>query len=226
MLIQPRIPKAQKGIIMLITLTALMIMTLASVALMRSSDVTQVISGNLAFRQTVVQSSEMGIEAAVEWMESVMATQSGANGSQKTGDTGEAQTSEGSSLESSASSYGYSAIVQEPNSSQTWDEFWENVLKFQAVNLPVDASTGNQVSYAIQRLCDRTGKPGTYINDVLVSCQQPPDGYAPLTTGNSAGVSSKVGKFKISTNPVYYRITVRITGPRNSMSYVQSIIVM
>lgn len=224
MLIQPRIPKAQEGIIMLITLTALMIMTLASVALMRSSDVTQVISGNLAFRQTVMQSAEMGIEAAVEWLELVAAAQS--TSSQQSGGSGTVTVGANgvSSLESNA--LGYSAVNQEPTSSQTWDEFWNSILSTQSVNLPEDTSTGNQVSYAIQRLCDRPGSPDAIIDGATVSCQHPPDSDAPLNAGNSETASGKNSGFKVSTNPVYYRITVKITGPRNSMSYVQSIIAM
>ncbi len=104
-----------------------------------------------------------------------------------------------------------------PEAGQSWDYFWTQVLSpaNQIVTLPAD-STDNRVSYVIHRLCRVTGDPKSASTD----CSSSPTVTA---SGNSkgAGVINP-----ISSTQVYYRITVRIDGPRNTVSYVQAIVAM
>lgn len=196
------LPHKQRGMILLMTLVVLVAMTLAAVALMRSSDTTSLIAGNLAFRQSVIQSADVGIEAAVNWLET---------------------NNNISTLSNSNTASGYAAANQDPASNQSWDDFWTSVLATQAVALATD-SAGNTVAYAIQRLCNGTGVPGSIdANGRVVSCQLPPP-----TAPSQAGTSLQVGgaSFTSTTTIVYYRITVRVDGPRGTLSYVQSIAAM
>src|SRR5262245_15976427 len=57
-------PRAQKGVVLFIALIVLVALTLASIALVRSVDTTNVIAGNLAFKQGAVQAIDVGIETA------------------------------------------------------------------------------------------------------------------------------------------------------------------
>lgn len=86
----------------------------------------------------------------------------------------------------------------------------------QAVTLTTNTTTGNTVSYAIQRLCNAVGDPVSTGVDCAV----------PQSTTSSAGTSSKgAGFIQIqSSTSIYYRITSRIVGPRNTISYVQAIV--
>lgn len=78
-----------------------------------------------------------------------------------------------------------------------------------------DAGTdpaGNQVSYVIHRMCDFAGNPSA-VNCVRTS--------AGGTVGGTQGGATYGGAALPSTSQIYYRITARVTGPRNTVSYVQ-----
>jgi type IV pilus assembly protein PilX len=55
--------KTQAGVVMLITLMSLVILTFASVALIRSTDANLLIAGNLAFKRDVINQAERAIPA-------------------------------------------------------------------------------------------------------------------------------------------------------------------
>ena len=71
---------------------------------------------------------------------------------------------------------------------------------------------GNQVSYVIHRMCEAAGNPGS-VNCVRTS--------AGGTVGGTKGGATYGGAALPSTSQIYYRITARVTGPRNTVSYVQ-----
>jgi type IV pilus assembly protein PilX len=187
----------QRGVVLMIALIVLVAMTLAGIALMRSVDTTTIIAGNLAFQQSATSSGDAGTETAVSWLET---NNTGAN------------------LFSNTYAQGYSAARQDPAVGQSWDTFWTTVLvpAGQVVTLAPD-STGNTVAYAIQRLCNSVGDPST----VNVDCTQP------QTAGSAASSSKGAGVVLLLYNSsIYYRITSRIAGPRNTVSYVQTIVSM
>ena len=57
-------PRGQQGIVLFVALIALVVMALAAVALIRSSDTSGVISGNLAFKEATTHAADTGIERA------------------------------------------------------------------------------------------------------------------------------------------------------------------
>jgi Tfp pilus assembly protein PilX len=67
----------------------------------------------------------------------------------------------------------------------------------------------NQVRYVIHRMCELAGNPGS-VNCVRTS-----------TGGTADSSKSGVTPPLPSTSQIYYRITARVTGPRNTVSYVQ-----
>ena len=115
-------------------------------------------------------------------------------------------------LNSHSAANGYRAIRQDPAAGQSWDAFWTATLAAQAVVGTQDAA-GNTVSYVIQRLCDATGAPYT------INCSKPP-------TTNTGGSFSAGGIAPITNSQVYYRITTRIAGPRNTVAFIQTIVAL
>jgi hypothetical protein len=74
---------------------------------------------------------------------------------------------------------------------------------------------GNQVRYVVHRMCEVAGNPAS------VNCVRT------TTGGTGAGTKggATYGSFALpSTSQIYYRITVRTTGPRNTVSYVQMMV--
>ena len=60
----PGLPCRQRGITLIIALIALVALTMAGIALVRSVDTGNVIAGNFAFRQSSMQATDTGVEAA------------------------------------------------------------------------------------------------------------------------------------------------------------------
>lgn len=191
-----RSPAGQHGTVMLIALILLVAMSLAGIALVRSVSTSNMIAGNLAFQQAATNSADTGIESAVAFLEA-----SGAGTLLQNSITAGAGTR-------------YIAVRQDPASGQSWDTFWSASLAGSgAVNtLPAD-SAGNVVSFVIHRLCNAVGLP-TY-----PGCSSSP------TDATSSGNSYGAGVVALnSPRQVYYRVTARVTGPRNTLSYVQVIV--
>jgi type IV pilus assembly protein PilX len=199
------IRKRQQGVVLFIALIVLVAMTLAGIALVRSVDTSNVIAGNLAFRQSATHSGDAGIEAAIAWLS--------ANNT-------------GSTLFNGDSANGYVAFRQDPGIdpntglTETWDHFWTTSLAVanpsSIVTLATDGS-GNTVSYIIHRLCAANGDP----NATATAC------VTNLNQSNVQGSSKGAGVIALQgSTQVYYRITARIAGPKNTVSYVQSIILM
>lgn len=59
----PRV-RRQRGVVLVISLIVLVALTLAGIALLRSTDTGNAISGNLAFRMAALQAVDTGVEAA------------------------------------------------------------------------------------------------------------------------------------------------------------------
>lgn len=194
----------QEGVVLLVALITLLAMTLAGIGIMRSIDTGTMVAGNIGFRQSAVASADGGIEAARTWLlanrTSLTADQPGA---------------------------GYYATRQDGldftgNRSVSGDPQidWNGSDPTAAVKAFVvgpDAS-GNEILYVIHRLCSVVGS----INAPAQSC----------ATSAISGIGSSQDAPDYSsyalkvTNQVYYRVTSRVNGPKNTVSYVQAIILL
>lgn len=196
------INRKQGGVVLPITLIVLVAMTLAAVAMMRSVDTSSVIAGNLAFRQSATASGDNGVEAAIVWLKAnngALTQDSPANGYYATRQDALDMTGNRSAATSDNLNWGSSSAVK---------------------SLAVD-SAGNQVAYVIHRMCDSAGP----LNSATCSTQQG------IKEGSSKGSSRQMqsyqeGAWDDVSNRGYYRITARVTGPRNTTSYVQAVVVI
>ncbi len=199
----------QRGVVLMMALIVLVVLTLAALALTRSVYTSNVIAGNMAFQQAATHSSDSGVEAAIAWLEA----------NQSTAATPATCTKGSTLLACDQGASGYAARRQEPVSGQTWAAFWASTLVANGMtrSLPVDGA-GNTVSYAIQRMCSAEGDAQAVGNDCSVS----PNATASSCSGGSSCDAQKVNLN--SVGQVYYRITVRVDGPRNTQSYVQAMV--
>jgi len=196
------VARNQRGVVMVVALIVLVVMTLGGIALMRSMDTSGMIAGNMAFKQAATQSADTGIESAIAWIEQ----SNGAN-----------------TLGVSNSAAGYSASTGTNANYPLGSGFWAAALPAGVCNLnkfgqgctaaPEANANGNQVSYMIQRLCPATGAIDSRCSAVA-------------GTVSAGGQNEGAGEETLSSSSslAYYRITVRVVGPRNSISYVQSIV--
>lgn len=201
----PASRRGQSGIILFISLIVLVAMTLAGIALMRSVDTNVLIAGNLAFRQGATLAGDWGVEEARTWL---TANNTGTNlhNSQPGVANG---TSYFANFQSGLDLIGIGA----PSDDFNWNSA-------SARNLGTDA-VGNEVRYVIHRLCELSGDP----NSATANCVKFSSGGG--TTPASTGTKGVVGYGTAAlpgVSTVYYRVTVRVIGPRNTASFVQAIL--
>ena len=192
-------PTKQHGVVLIITLIVLVAMMLASVALTRSVDTSGLIAGNLAFKQSSYASAEVGIETAVTWIETNL----------NNGD-----------LTVDHFDEGYAAANIDPEQGENWEDFWADRIANQnpaPVTLPVDPA-GNTVAYVIHRQCNQAGNPDVQTNPAT-RCSSPPS--ETCTAGGSKG--SRGGPSR-APRCLYYRVTARVQGPRDTVTFIQSVI--
>lgn len=202
---RPARHRAQSGVVLLIAIVVLVAMTLAAIGLMRSVFTGNRVAGNLAFQQSATQSADQGIATAVRWLENVNNTN---------------QTALYNAIAASGGAnpnYAYSPIRQDPTTGTSWDTFWTTTLAGAGlVNTLAADQAGNTVSVVIQRLCQSTGSPSSGAGCAV----------SPTVTGTeSSSKGSGVIPLQVA-NQVYYRITARVAGPRNTVSYVQAVVAM
>ena len=221
---------SQRGVSLIVALVVLIALTLSGVALIRSMDTTNLIAGNLSFKQATTQGADQGVETAIAWL--------AANNS---GGFLNNDLNNGNSFYV-ASTIGNDAIATLGSTENFWRNYTNNDSASVPCYLPMagasliggsvcagaptrDATSGNIVGFIIQRLCNAQGLVS------VAGCSVPivTSGGSVITgSGNNEGagdVATTSGSITVSTM-VYYRITARAQGPNNTTSYVQAIVAM
>lgn len=200
-----RITTRQRGSVLFFTLIALVAMTLATLALVRSVDTTTLISGNLAFRQAATSSGDAGVEAAVAAM---TALQTANNAKNVYMDATHA-------FNVSSATTGYYSNA-DPLLNLTAMTTWTDEFSSDAVT---DGS-GNTYRYIIQRMCRTANQLLSKSNCLFSGTAKDNNGKEiPLASGICQGA----GCPSAGQSP-QYRVTVRVTGPKNTISYIQAVV--
>ena len=192
------VPSRQRGVVLIIALIVLVAMTLVAIATLRSVDTSNVVAGNLAFKQSTLNGTDQAVEAAYRYL----ATNLGGVSLQN---------------DNAASGYYSSRPAQEPN----WTDgaVWAGAVCMNSCS--ADAN-GNIAYYYIHRMCTEANTPynGNGPSGNANQCHMTlPSG------GATTGGSMRVGADVYPGNPqLYYRITARVVGPRNSVSIVQAVV--
>lgn len=180
----------QKGIVLFISLIVLVAMTLAGIAVTRSVDTGNVISGNVAFKQATLASADRGIQAAIAFLL--------------------AGNNSGNLISDIPVSGYFSANATHSN----WSDptIWEEAIEVPDASGDSPDAGGNTVSYIIHRLCQ---DPGTAPNEYCAQASQ--------NSSSAQGGDMGVGSQPMTPPPaIYYRVSVRVQGPRETLSIVQT----
>ncbi|MEY4760708.1 MAG: hypothetical protein RLZZ200_564 [Pseudomonadota bacterium] len=209
----------QRGISLIVVLIALIIISFAATALLRSVDTATLITGNLAFKKAALASGDAGSEAAIAWLTA---------------------SASGTTLHSDRSADGYyatSADACDLTGSLTPDSSADNVA-WTGTNPPANCNmvarqaasagiaNGFTVSYVVNRMCNAAGNPSSIFAA---------DGTTPMICSRSASGSDTgstrtgayYGNFALTGGTqVFYRITTRVSGPRNTVRFTQTFVVL
>lgn len=197
--------RRQGGVVLMIALIVLVAMTLAAIGMVRSLDTGTLVAGNIGFRQSAVATGDSGIEAARTWMVANRLTLNTDNVGQ-----GYYSTRQDNLDLTGNATYGGTDGVDWGGSDPA-----QPVKAFDAGT--VDGTT-NHVFYLIQRMCSIPGS----INDPGQSCTT----AANLAVGSSQSAPDYSSYGLKIKNQVYYRVTARVNGSKNTVSYVQAVILL
>lgn len=184
--------RAQQGLVMIVALLVLVVLTVAALGLMGSVDSTTMLAGNLAFKKAATRAGDTGTEAAIQKIQSLTPLQRDVD------QAGSGYFASMRSIDSpSAGSVG-----------NAWPQVWRS--RFAPVAQSFTDTNGNTVAYVIHRECASAGPPWTS------NCVASPA----VMSSSRSGEGAEDFNYLVPQQ-VYYRITVRITGPRRTESYVQ-----
>ena len=189
----------QSGVALIMVLIMLAAMMIAGVALIRVVDSANMISGNFAFRQATLNIADLGVEAAVAELKDIRKVSSEAPypaGCETFCRYFPARSVGGAMLDSRGL-----PLLGSVDGTATKVINWSG----NDVNA---APQGYRVRYVIDRQCKVAP-----VTDVVNQCIN----YAPQSGG-----SKKSGATVFSSSSVvYYRVSIQVSGPRNTQSHVQ-----
>ena len=194
--------KGQQGVVLIIALIALVAMSLAGISMMRTVDTTNVISGNLAFNEAAIQMEDVGEEDAYSWI--IANPYSNPSGCQQ--------------LSSSCPNYYYPNVMPMNQTTKLPDPGAGNTLNWSPAST-TGLPSGYSVQYLIERMC------GTVVGGTqTVAGSQPTFSNcmaSPVydTTQSPPAAVSGMGR-------LFFRVTVRVSGPRNTSGQAQYFIGM
>jgi Tfp pilus assembly protein PilX len=197
--------RRERGVVLLIALIVLVAMTLAGIGMMRSIDSGTMVSGNIGFREAAVASADTGVEIARAWL---IANQA--------------------SLNADIPASGYYSTRQDNlditgnmteggHDGVNWGGS-DSTQSITGYSLGSVDSSGNTVFYLIHRMCSIPGP----INGGGQTCA-----YSIQNQTGSTQSSPDYSSYGLSTAvQAYFRITVRVNGAKNTVSYVQAVVLI
>jgi type IV pilus assembly protein PilX len=238
-------PQRQRGVVLLVTLIVLVAMMLAGIGMIRSVDTGTLIAGNVAFREATVQAGERGMNDAYVQLLSVASSANPYDKLVLNYQTGTSPTLVQGTITTNVCSLvtatlcvggaikfdGYSATpinpceIYPPSSpanacpQASMYQWWTDPNAWAtAPTKNVYDNNGKvyaTVSYLIHRMCFSSD---VYPNATGQLCQTQTQ---VVDTG-----SHRVGDPGFTATLVYYRITTRAVGPRNTIAYAQQLVVI
>jgi len=222
-------PRAQRGVVLLITLIILVAMTLAGIGMMRSVDTGSIIAGNLAFRQAAANAGDAGPAAGFNALMSVANSGNGADKNVLDFNTGQPCPSGVTAALCSGGNINIAGYASTPifacevtrtctaAANYTWwtvDANWSNAAILPPITDPNGGGTIATVSYLIHRMCQSPGVRPSAAGQLCQTYTQPETGC------------SKTQLLPCTSTSVFYRITTRSQGSRDTVAYAQTLVLI
>lgn len=200
----------QRGATLFFALIGLVVLMLTAAALVRSVDTASIISGNLSFRQGATSAGDRGVEAAMSWLNTKMGSTASASASSVTDAIAATNTTD--------TSFGYYASNEEFLSGSITDPKQDAAWASGRCRNIGEDDRGNSVCYVIERMCLKPASGEVIdLNTMNKYC---------ILADLNALHSSVTGKEQpIAPELAFmFRVTARVRGPRNTVSYIQSFV--
>jgi type IV pilus assembly protein PilX len=188
----------ERGIVVFVALIAMVLLSLAAVAIMRSVHTNTLVVGNLAFRQAATSLSTAAVEKAVYDLFPPTKTIADLNNH-------DLARNYYATHQAGEDANGIPAALQGANPPPLYPG---------GAQVVTDAATGNTLRYVVERMCipGALGKPAAPNECEMIP---PKQSYAKETQLKKGIPLPKIP---------YYRMTVRVDGPGNSVSFSQAML--
>jgi type IV pilus assembly protein PilX len=199
--------RSQRGIVMVFTLIALVLMLIAVVAVVRSVDTSSGVVGNLAFRRDLTNRAELAIAQAKAALNAGGAVHAEAS---RSADLVAAHYS-ATRLASPAGGIGVPAVLV---SNSAYDAAGYSCMNGSGVAL-ANCSTPGADGVVVRWIIDRQCVAGTsaFGTNACAYLSSPKD---------AGGSSHSLNRKPSGGSRSLFRISVRVTGPRNTEAYIQT----
>ena len=192
--------RRQRGFVLVIALIVLAAMTLAAAAMVRTIDTSTMLARNISFKRDALNRGDVALEAAInEFRAGQNLSATGRNKNQDQQDLNY------SAVMVATDTDGVPMVLK-GNTSPTFGVWSKGEVDVAAI--PNSYDLGMHEVYLIERMCTTPGP--ALVETCIVNGRAQAGGTQP---------NDKPGQLF----PPMYRITARVTGPRNTVSYVQAI---
>lgn len=182
-----------RGISLVLTLIALMVLMIGSVAMVRSFGTSTQLSGNLAFRRDLTNQAERAVvQARRLFLSGSLASEAARSANLPAANY--------SAMKLAADENGLPLVLLKDSAFAAAGMTGANDI--------ADDTTGVRVRYVIDRQC---GAPGAFDESACAAVQDEGD----------PGGSPQIRKPRGESRPVY-RVTVRVDGPRSTQAFLQT----
>jgi type IV pilus assembly protein PilX len=204
--------KTQHGLVLFVALIALVAMSLAAAALIRSVDSSVLVAGNLAFKKSATMAADSSLTVASNFIRVAdLNTTDATNGYY-------------ARLINDPAAVGYVDLSRD---SAVWTDTGANAKSLQltsaTLNMGISADgtdvSGNRIRYVLQRMCRQDGVPSS--TDCLFGSSKSEGGS--LTDSCKKSGAGECDTQAKSTSP-QYRLTAHVVGPKNTISLIQAYI--
>lgn len=205
-------PGSQRGFVLVMTLMILVILVLSGIALMTIMRAGVSTAGNIAFRQAAVRVADVAAEEAFQWVSAQIGASAAALES--------TDTSTRPGYYASAREWSTTCSTQSTTSTAKPD-FLPHLYDFSSTSCAMAHAgpvSGYNLAYVVHRMaagpgaCPAAGCSGP---SVTVSC--------PTGSSHESGADSFCSSGGSTTSVhVYYRVTIKVSGPQHNTRYVQT----
>ena len=197
---------AQRGTVLLLTLIVLVVLLLGGVALVRSFDTSLLTAGNIAFKRDLVNQGERVVPRVLQLFQ-----------------TGALNTAD--ARQNNNKNNNYSAAIL-PSSPQGVPLALLDNGAFTAVGAATNdivlADQNVKVRYVIDRMCNSQGLDATLGAAGCILADNGLSDAVDVNNPNTADFAGPDGKSGAVPQQVVYRISVRVDGPRNTQTFLQT----
>lgn len=190
--------RSQRGVVLFVALIVLIVMTLAGLSLLRQMSVGTSIAGNIAFKESATYVADRGVEVAMQYINPPFP-----------------QPPTNTSVDSVPNGYASTWVDGDVATALPWSD--NGLRSLQLADDPIIRDilqTNNQAEVFIQRMCRDANKSA--LDPTQLCSDFPRDNPFRSRGGLPSGAPLP------STTPFpFYRVTTRVTGPRNTVSYTE-----